>query len=222
MIRILTNTGEIARPWAKKHLQKVLKPGMKACVLAMSDFADVHDQKTWERDYGAGGIWKRAYEEPLRSFGIRDVTWISPYRESRDEMVKAIDEADLLILPGGAPDLFMKKIRRFGLKNVIRQKDLIWGISAGAMVQLGDYHITPDDDYDTFSWQTGLGILDFDLECHFTGSRHQRESMSRAMAEKGLETWALYEEGGLVIRDGEITVMGQVEHHRAADVCAGV
>lgn len=45
------------------------------------------------------------------------MTWISPYRESRDEMVKAIDEADLLILPGGAPDLFMKKIRRFGLKT---------------------------------------------------------------------------------------------------------
>lgn len=215
MTSILTNTGSIAQPWARRHLQKLLKPGMKACILALSDFDNVKDQADWEKDYGPGGTWHAAYEKPLQSYGIRDITWISPFRDTRTDMLQAIHDCDLLVLPGGAPDLFMKRIRRFGLKKAIREKNLLFGISAGAMIQLQDYHITPDDDYADFAWQTGLGLLSFDLECHFTGNRYQREHLERALEEKGLETWALYEDGGLLVTDGIVTAMGRVERHSA-------
>lgn len=213
MTSILTNTADIAQPWARHHLQKVLKPGMKACILAMSDFDNVRNQEDWEKDYAPGGTWHGAYEKPLHSYGIREIVWLSPFKNSRFEMLQAIEETDLLVLPGGAPDLFMKRIRRFGLKKAIRSCQLLFGISAGAMIQLGDYHITPDEDYAVFSWQTGLGLLPFDLECHFTGSRHQREYLDKAKEEKGLETWALYEDGGLLVQDGVVTAMGRVERH---------
>lgn len=215
MIQILTNTGDIRQPWARRHLQGILKPGMKACILAMSDFADVQDQKDWLRDYGPGGMWHQAYEAPLHTYGIRDITWLSPFRDDRQTMLEAIRGADLVILPGGAPERLIKQIRRFGLKKAIRQAPVLFGISAGAMVQLADYHITPDADYDTFAWYTGMGLLPFDLECHYTASRHQKQHLQRAQAEKGLLTYALYEDGGLLVKDAQVTAMGHVERFEA-------
>ena len=167
MTSILTNTADLDTKWARPVLKNILTKGMKAVILAASDFEDVCDQTTWLRSYGPGGMWNQAYEGGLRAYGITDITWLSPFRDDRNTMIKALKQADLIVLPGGAPDRFMKQIRKFGLKKVLKAHTGIFlGISAGAMILLDDYHISPDEDYAGFSWHKGLGLYDFDVEMH--------------------------------------------------------
>ena len=52
------------------------------------------------------------------------------------------------MLTGGAPDLMMKRIKEKKLKKLIKNyKGIMIGYSAGAMIQLDSYHISPDEDY---------------------------------------------------------------------------
>lgn len=210
MTSILCNSADLDVKWARPRLKNVLRKGQKAVILAASDFADVHDQKSWEADYGPGGMWNQAYEGGLRAYGITDITWLSPFRDERARMVVELGSADVIVLPGGAPDRFMKQIRRFGLKKVLKaHKGVFVGVSAGAMILLENYHISPDDDYDDFSWQTGLGLYDFDVEMHYTGRQigHTR----RAVAEKGLPTYAISEKGAVLVEDDVVTLLGNVD-----------
>lgn len=214
MTSILTNTADITQKWAKGKLKSIIKPHMKVVILAMSDFDNVKNQEDWIRDYGVNGTWFAAYEGPLRSYGITDIVWLSPFRDDRLKMINELSKADLIVLPGGAPDLFMKNIKKFGLKKTLKaHTGIYFGISAGAMILMDDYHISPDEDYDEFSWHKGLGFYDFDLEPHFTGRKSQRDWMEKALAEKNLKTYAVYEDGGLLVEDGKVTLLGKVEEH---------
>ena len=74
-----------------------------------------------------------------------------------------------------------------------------------------EYHITPDEDYDTYGYYPGLGLLEgFEPEVHYAASEVQKESIRRYLRERGKPIYAMTNQGGLVVRDGEITPMGKV------------
>ncbi len=54
------------------------------------------------------------------------------------------------------------------------------GSSAGAMIQIAKYHITPDEDYNTFTYNKGLNLIkDFDIEVHYEGTEVQNKYIKR-------------------------------------------
>ena len=85
------------------------------------------------------------------------------------------------------------------------------GCSAGAMMQMTEYHITPDEDYDAYGYYPGLGLLEgFEPEVHYAASEVQTESIRRYLRERGKPVYAMTNQGGLVVQNGIITTMGQV------------
>ncbi|EPZ54469.1 peptidase S51 family protein [[Clostridium] sordellii ATCC 9714] len=63
----------------------------------------------------------------------------------------------------------MDRLKEFKIiEDIENYKGIVMGSSAGAMVQVAQYHITPDKDYDTFSYNEGLNMItDFDIEVHY-------------------------------------------------------
>lgn len=120
--------------------------------------------------------------------------------------------SSVLLLTGGAPDLMMKRIKEKKLKKVIKNyKGVMIGYSAGAMIQLDAYHISPDEDYPKFSYQTGLGCLSgFDVEVHFRKSKVQMESVEKVKNDKKIPVYGIYENGGMIL-EKEVICFGQVD-----------
>lgn len=214
---ILMNTSMIDEAWCRPALLRVFHAGQVVCVLAFSFFGDTKTLQQWNQQYKKGqGIWYRANTDVFAPYGIKekDVHWVNYFTDSKEQMLNAIVNSDVLLLPGGAPDLAMKRIREKKLKRVLRDyQGVVLGYSAGAMMQLDDYHITPDEDYPDFGWQKGLGYLkDLDIEVHYRALQHQKRSIERAQSEKNLPVLAIYEKGGVLIgTDGKQQFFGQVD-----------
>ena len=87
------------------------------------------------------------------------------------------------------------------------------GYSAGALVQLSEYHLSPDHDYPEFCYCEGLSYLDgFYLEVHYTGEEAQRAAIRRVLAERGKTVYALLPmRGALIAENGNVRCLGDVE-----------
>ena len=217
MINILMNTSMIDEKWCVPVLKKVLKPGMKVCVVALSFFDDTKTGADWNRQFAPGqGLWYRSNHDVFFRYGIRDedISWIRYFSDSNEDMRRKIEQADVLMLTGGAPDLAMKRIKEKGLKKALKRfSGVVIGYSAGAMMQLDRYHITPDADYPDFSYQTGLGYVNgFDIEVHYANNAHQNGYIEKVRQETGKPVYAMYEDGGILIdEDRKITCFGRVD-----------
>lgn len=214
---ILMNTSMIDESWCKRSISKFLHPGQVVCILALSFFNDTKNLQDWNKQYAPGqGIWYKANTDVFFPFGIRkkDIYWINYFQDSNQEMLNKIANSDVLLLPGGAPDLFMKRLKEKKLLWLLKQyQGVVIGYSAGAMIQLENYHITPDEDYDQFSWQKGLGYLkNIDVEVHYHATNHQKRFIKRAQEEKGFFTIGIYEKGGVIFSsDGTRNYFGQID-----------
>ncbi len=149
------------------------------------------------------------------AYGLKEkqIHWVNYFTDSIPQMKEAILNSSVLLLTGGAPDLMYRRIREKKLSGLLRRyQGLVIGYSAGAMIQLGEYHITPDEDYPQFCWKNGLGYLtDFDVEVHFQNTPHQLRHIERALSERHRPVYAIDEKGGMIVQpDGTKSFFGAV------------
>lgn len=214
---VLLNTTMIDEKWIKPYLKPLISADDCVCVLAMSFFDDTKNAQDWDRQYGPGrGIWYRSHQDVFYPYGLKpdQIFWVNPFEDDRKSMQQKILASSILLLPGGAPELFMRRIRKNGLKKILQNyQGLVIGCSAGSMIQLGTYHISPDADYPEFLWDQGLGYLpQLDIEAHYHASKHQKECIKTAQQKHHLPVYAIYEQGGLIAySNGSLALAGQVD-----------
>lgn len=213
---VLMNTSRIDEPWVRPVLKGRIHPDDRVCVLAFSFFDDTKNEADWNRQYRKGqGIWYRENTDVFFFYGLKEsqIQWVNYFADSISEMKAAIMNSNILMLPGGAPDLMMKRIKEKKLTSLLKKyQGLVIGYSAGAMVQMDEYHITPDEDYPKFMYCRGLGYLSgFDIEAHYRATAHQKRYIERAIEEKGKEIYAIEEKGGMLVEsDGTKRFFGSV------------
>jgi hypothetical protein len=216
-VNILMNSSLIDENWSKKAVAPYIHASDRVCVLAFSFFDDTKNLADWNKQFQKGqGIWYRANTDVFFPFGIKEsqIEWVNYFTDSIEQMKEKIARSDILMLPGGAPDLLMKRIKEKKLKPILNgYEGLIIGYSAGAMMQLDKYHITPDEDYPDYGWYTGMGWLSgFDVEVHYKGTPIQKRCIERAGKESGLPIYAIDEKGGLIVdTKKQIRCFGKVE-----------
>ncbi len=211
---VLLSSSNFDENWAYYNLKKYITKYDRVCVLAFSFYDDTKSVKEWNQQYKPGqGIFYAENTNVFFKYGIKkeQISWVNYFTDSKDEMIRKIKNSSILLLTGGAPDLMMKRIKEKGLKKVLkRYKGLVIGYSAGAMVQLDLYHITPDESYNCFSYQNGLGYIQgLDIEVHFRNSKKQMESIDRVREEKKVDVYGIYENGGILV-DDSIHLFGNV------------
>ena len=214
MKNILLNYYNFDGEWARPHLEKIFanKPRVLILPLAYRE-SQATDKSSWLLIYGKGGEKYDNILRPFLAYGYaeQDIDWLNPYDGSNH--LEQIAQAELLFFTGGMPEKAIARMNELGIVDaVIGFNGVVAGASAGAMLQLDAYHITPDEDYDCYGMWRGLGLVSgFDLEVHYLATEIQQECTERAVKDNGLPVYQMWHEGGLLIEDGKVTVMGQVE-----------
>lgn len=204
---VLLNTYQFQQPWARPVLEPLLRPWMQGTVIAFSFNAGMN-----ERQAASEGHY-RDLLEPFSAYGIGpgQLQLVNWFRDTPQSAKNKIAGSQVLFLTGGWPDHMMYRLHRWGLSEQIEQfSGIILGCSAGAMVQMKRYHITPDQDYPNFGWYHGMNLLSrFNIEVHYRETELQHKSIQRVLSETGLPVFALYDDGGLVVQGNQLTSMGR-------------
>ncbi len=217
MINILNNEFTIDEDWCKPYFARYINANHKVAVVAFSfREGQIKNAKDLDKLYGKeNGKYYPVTVSALKSYGIVEdnISILNYFEDTRETARKKIKDADIIYLTGGFPDMMFKRINEFNLAETIKEhKGIILGYSAGAMIQLSEYHITPDKDYPVFKYYEGLGILDsFGIEVHFNGSKIQNESIERFIKEKKKPVYAIGDKGALIVDNGNVRMIGDIK-----------
>ncbi|MDR1583060.1 MAG: hypothetical protein LBS55_07375 [Prevotellaceae bacterium] len=176
---------------------------------------EVSDIKSWNTAYARiSGVYYPELLSIAHSAGISstDVDFLNYYQDDYNKSIAKISFAEVLILPGGMPDLFMNRIERKGLLPALQNfNGVAIGISAGAMIQFEQYHITPDyKEYYDFSILSGIGwIRGYDVEVHYSGLEKQIKSIEHIKNISNIPVICLDNESGVVFEAGRTTLLGK-------------
>lgn len=213
MTNVLLNYYNFDGVWARPHLQQLVV-GKKVLIIPLAyRECQAWDNDSWLSVYGKDGEKYRNIVTPFVNYGYdeRELDWLNPYdgRNHREQ----IENATLLFFTGGMPEKAIRRMDELGITQAVKNfKGVVMGASAGAMLQLDTYHITPDDDYDSYGVWHGLGLVyGLDLEVHYLATPLQDECAKRALSETGLPVYKMWHEGGVIVQDGVVTAMGSVE-----------
>lgn len=87
-------------------------------------------------------------------------------RITKETAKELINEADIIFLMGGSPELQMNFILEYDLVNEIKNKNIVLGVSAGSMNQ--SKRVMYKDDFDNYKLKDyqGLGLVDINIFPH--------------------------------------------------------
>lgn len=212
MVNILLNLSNFDEPWAYETMAEYLHPHTRVLILPLSyDEGWITDREEWYERYGRG---KEHYEElvrPFRSFGIPDeaVSWVNYYEDDPESAARKISQADVLFFTGGLPDWMMQRLYDLDIQQAVRDfRGVVMGTSAGALIQLEEFHLAQDGDY-SFQYQYGLGLLNgFDIDVHYEQTEPHLYAIIRSLEDKGMPVVCYPNQGGMVIDHGEYRLLG--------------
>ncbi len=218
MINILLEGYDIDADWLCGELKKYIKPTYSVAVVAFS-FRDnrVRSIADWNLLYSReSGKYYGGIVGGFASYGIPEsnITFINYFADTKESAARKIEKADIVYFPGGLPDRMMDRIKEFELYDILMKHDgIIMGYSAGAVIQLSEYHLSPDDDYPEFRYYKGLPYLNgFYIEVHYEGTEIQNAAIRRVIAERGKPVYATSTgRGAIIIDNGNIKTIGNVK-----------
>ena len=221
MVNILLEGYDIDAPWLHDELKKYIKPTHSVAVVAFS-FRDsqVKTKAEWELLYSKEqGKYYAGITGGFASYGIpeENITFVNYFADTKESAVRKIEKADIIYFPGGLPDRMMDRIIEFDLYDTLMKHDgIVMGFSAGAVIQLSEYHLSPDEDYAAFGYYRGLPYLkDFYLEVHYEGTDVQNDAIRRVLAERGKTVYATeLGTGAILIHNGNIKLIGNVKTYK--------
>lgn len=218
MINILLEGYEINAPYLYDGLKNYILPNYSVAVVAFS-FRDreVKSSKDWNSLYSKeNGIYYNGIVSGFTAYGISEnnITFVNYFEDTKESAKQKVEKADILYFTGGRPDRMMDRIKEFDLVDVLKKHNgIIMGYSAGAVIQLSEYHISPDKDYKEFKYYDGLGYLDdFYLEVHYENTKVQNKAIQRVLAERGKTVYATaFMSGAVIVDNGNIKLLGEVK-----------
>ncbi|RDY27107.1 peptidase S51 [Romboutsia weinsteinii] len=217
MVNILLSLYNFDSDWCYDTLKDIIKSNYKVLIAPLSYHEEwLKDNYDWYNTFNPNnGSHYKDIVSPFLSYGITEdnIYWINQFEDSREIILDKIESSDIIFFTGGYPDKMMDRFINYGLVKALENyKGIMIGSSAGAMVQIADYHISQDHDYDEFSYNKGLNIIkDFDIEVHYEDSIIQNESIRRCIKERGKPIYSIENEGAVLVIDGKATMLGKVK-----------
>ena len=217
MTNILLEGFDIDAAWLYSELKNYIKPDYSVAVVAFS-FRDnrVKSPEDWNLLYSKeAGKFYDGIIRGFTSYGISEnnITFVNYFTDSKETAAQKITNANIVYFLGGLPDRMFERIKEFELYDVLMQHNgVVMGYSAGAVIQLAEYHLSPDADYPEFKYYNGLPYLnDFYMEVHYEGTDIQNKSIQRVIAERGKTVYAtVLGSGAILVDNGKIKPLGDV------------
>lgn len=216
MINILLEGYEINADYLYDELKNYIKPEYKVVVVAFSFRDDrVKSLDDWNALYSKkNGLYYDGIVNGLTAYGISEINivFLNYFTDTKESAKKKIENADIVYFLGGLPDRMMERIKEFDLVEILMKHNIVMGYSAGAVIQLAEYHLSPDDKYEKFGYYEGLPYLnDFYLEVHYDNTNIQNEAIERVLSERGKTVYATeHFSGAIIVDNGNIKLLGKV------------
>jgi len=215
MVNILLSQYNFHEKWAKDSMEKYLNPHTKILIIPFSFGEQINNDVAWQNAYSkASGKYYKSIVLPFLSFGVNEenINWVNYFTNTKEHANNKLLNSDIIFFTGGYPDKMMRRLNEFDLINKIENySGVIIGSSAGAMIQIKEYHITPDEDYSSFSYQLGLNLIkNFDIEVHYEASNLQTKFINKVLNEKRVPVYAIKDTGGIIIDNNIIELIGDV------------
>jgi peptidase E len=216
MVNMLFSLYNFHEKWVKDEVKKYINYNDKVLIIPFSFGEKISNHTEWQCAYNRedGGYYK-SIVLPFLSYGIKEenISWINYFKDTKEEAKEKVRNSDIIFFTGGLPDKMMERLEEFHLVNEIENfKGIIIGSSAGAMIQISEYHITPDKDYNTFSYNKGLNLIkDFNIEVHYEETDIQKHYINKVLDEKIDTVYAIKDTGGIIIDNEKVTLLGDTQ-----------
>lgn len=216
MVNLLLSLYNFDEDWCYDTLKEIIKDEYKVLIIPFSyDDNWLSNEKDWNKYFNSEyGSHYKEIVNPFKAYNIceSNINWINHFVDSIDSMKQKIKESDIIFFTGGYPDRMMDKFKKYDLVSELENFDkIIIGSSAGAMVQISEFHISIDSDYDDYSYCKGLDIIrDFDIEVHFANTEIQNICILRAIREKKKPIYSITNSGAVLVVDDAIYMLGEV------------
>ena len=223
MYSVLLSKIEFVFPLIKDRLKNIVNENMKAVVLPWAFPTELDYDKLINEYFKEGERKYNKYINSLLELGLKkeNVTILNCYEKDNSGFKQIINNADILLLPGGNPEMFFSKVVHETeiLYEIKHFKGIIIGESAGACLHFKRYFITAKNNYyKYFAWYDGFGILNdpFYIDVHSINNRLYLDSLKRIAKEKSKTLYAIYNDGALILNreNGKIEIYGNVDVYK--------
>lgn len=216
MVNILFSLYNLHEKWAKDTIEKYINNYDKVSVIPFSFDKNISNHMDWQNAYRKdNGKYYRSIVAPFLNYGITEenIKWINYFKDTNENAKDKIRNSDIIFFTGGLPDKMMSRLKEFDLISKIENfTGIIMGSSAGAMIQIAEYHITPHKGSDIFSYNRGLNLIkDLDIEVHYKETEREKNYINKVLNEKTDTVYAIKDTGGMIIDNNEITLLGDVQ-----------
>ena len=205
MYSVLFSKIEFGMDFVSERLKELVKPNSKVVILPWA-FPNEITSEEFEKEYFLvdGRRYNQYYNE-LRKIGIskENIIVCNPYKDTKDDLRKIIKNSDILLLPGGNPEMFFKKVLHDTeiLYDIKYYQGIIIGESAGSELQLKRYFITAKNNYyKYFAFYDGFGVLDdpFYMDVHSINDERYLEKLQEVANDKKKNVYAIFDDGALI------------------------
>lgn len=216
MINVLLSHYRLHEDWARDKVGKYINSNDRVVVVPFSFCEEwIGNELQWQEAYSkSNGKYYKEVVDLFIPFGIKEdnIIWLNYFEDSHEEMKRIVKESNIIFFTGGLPDKAVERVLETGLLDVMDDNKIVIGASAGALMQLKNYYVSPDEDYDEFGYYEGIGIVkdDFQIEVHYEETEVQNECIRKVLKEKAEVVYAIKDDGGIIIEDGKLSLMGNV------------
>lgn len=219
MYSVLLSKIEYAYPLLKERLKGIIKPNFTAAIFPWAFPMEIDSNKFKNEYFKKGERRYNKYINPLLDLGIKENNIIvcDCYSQSKEKLKEIIKSVDVILLPGGNPEMLFKKIvhDKEILYDIKYFKGIIIGESAGCELQLTRYFITAKNNYyKYFAFYDGFGVLDdpFYIDVHSINNKRYLEKLQKTANETKKIVYALFDDGALIYNreNNELEEFGKV------------
>lgn len=212
-LNILLNINNFGEPFARDVLRRSIRPWMRVLIVPFSFHEDwITCAEDFDRHYARGQDEFEDIAQAFAAYGIRrrNLRTLHYFRDTPRVCREKLRHADVLFFTGGYPDKLLYRIDEKRLRRAICGfRGIVMGTSAGAMIQLDHYHVTPEEDGQDYEYHDGLGLLSgFDIEVHYEPAFAHLAGMVTALRLHHKTIFALPNHGGLVVDGERLTLLG--------------
>lgn len=205
MYSILFSRIEVGMDLVLDRVKEIIPNDAKVVILPWTFPVEIDSEKLESEFFKKGGRRYNRYVNELKKIGIKEnnITIGNCYSDSKEYLKNIIRESDVLLLPGGNPEMLFDKILHDTelLYDIKYYKGIIIGESAGTELQLKRYFITAKNNfYKYFAFYDGVGVLDdpFYIDVHTINNKSYLNKLAKVAKEKNKDIYAIYDDGVLI------------------------
>lgn len=204
----------------KKDIKKYIKKDSKAVILPWAFPIELDSNKLMNKYFKKGNEKYSKYVLPLLELGVKEENiYIGDcYKDSKEQLKKKINNSDILVLPGGNPEMFFSKVvhSKELLYDIKYYKGLIIGESAGTELHLHRYFITAKNNYyKYFAFYDGFGIINdpFLIDVHTINNKLYLNKLQTISNTYNKKIYAIYDDGAVLLNrnNNKVKLYGNVK-----------